>query len=358
MHDYARVIVGLGAVGAHAVAAIAQDKPERDPVALAIVTAMELHEQRIKTLAWHQQVFITLKDGKEFMISESDQASDITGPWAWKGVWAGQEGEKQEWKYHESQYGTLDGVTYWGRSPELRRGILRPSDGERDLYRSPEQLLGRRPDRIVERSLWDALRDAESIQVTSHEGSLWRLHAVTAIVNVNVTVDIEADASRDFARTEYVMGDVLWRAPYCKETTTRFEPIAGIDVPVEGVTTWWCVDIPPNDLAAFDAEMMRQGITERGDPRDPAYRRACWNSIDSVFGEKGVPTKVLGVGPMRLVCSGVRVNEVMDSEVFAPPFGAQEMVFNTYTGQSRRLADHTPNSRPVEHDAPAVLEEH
>lgn len=333
----------------HSAVSLAQEQPVRDPTALAIVTAMEIHEQRIKTLAWHQQVFITLKDGRDFMISESDQASDITGPWVWKGVWASHEGDEAKWSYHESQYGTLDGVAYWGRSPELKRGILRPSDGERDIYRSPEQLLGRRPDRIVERSLWDALRDSESIVVTKHEGSLWRLRAVTTIVNVNVTIDIEADAARDFARTDYVMGDVLWRVPYCRELTTRFERINGIDVPVEGVTTWWFVDAPRDQLNAWDAEMQRHGITERGDPRDPAYRRAFWDSADKVFGDAGVPTSLLGVGPLRLVCSNVRVNEPLPPGTFDPPFGNAEMIFNTYTGLTRPLADHPPDSFPVEH---------
>lgn len=323
---------------------------QTDAQALAVVSAMEIHEQSVRTLRWHQRVLISTPGEPEFVLSESRQASDSsTGAWMCDATWAAQN-DNGEWQRHRSMYATPDGVTYLGRA-EAGPGIIRPSDGERHLYRSPEHLMGRWIDRTGEATLWEAMRAGDSLRVEAHEGAVWRLSCVAEVAGTLVDVRVAADQSLGFALTELEMRDVLSGVPYDRRRATRFEVHDGLNVPVEGDFSNWAAEMNPEQIAALNSELSLRGIAGKGDPRDPEFRRNTREAVRAVFGDAGVPRKMIGVGIMTLRCDSIEANAPIAEAEFMGSFADGPPMFNAYTGGTAPLREHGMDSRPLERSA-------
>lgn len=337
--------------------------PARDPEAVALATAMLIHDRSIHSMEWSDEVLCA--------------APGLTN--AWWPLHRCREGEDESgrfyqhfmngyrdrdnpnptgFKYVRGHLFSEDGLTqigYQERDPEHESAVIGPVGPDMSAYWSPSppMFLGRRIALYSWRSLGELLLEAQElrIDVPENEQGVVRLRGVayTGAYWSDLLVDI--DTRHGYMPVRIENRDAYTLLPHEIITVSQQREFEGIFLPIAGQReTYTSVDLSADQLRAFEASLRRHGLDMMAQrhPEDARERASAHAAMAEAFGPQGYPRRPAHASsPQRVESTDyLSVNKPLTAGArFEVP--AQWRVFNLWDF----MADGRPEESPDAEDA-------
>lgn len=330
-------ILWCGAAAALAPRLAAQE-PARDGVPPSVdflIAALTVADERIRSVEWEQQVRVIAPGGDWVVMEESRQGFDDSLDWYCHRRWGHWE-DAGPVGYDLAHYlEREERVWAYNPDPDARNGLLRPPNLERLIYVTLEELISRRLDESGRRTLPELLRDADhAVVLPSDRPGEYRLRAWMVLNWVPAYIDVWLDPAKGWVPTRMEYRHALLHHPVEIRDVTEWTCHSGVWLPKCGVRRQYFGDHGAQDEAdRFRTELRAAiGDPEGRDWRDPAVVEGHRRAIAAAFGDRGVPTRPLGVGVLKLdVTRIVSVNRPLDAARAAVPYPPGYRVMNAFT---------------------------
>jgi len=279
---------------------------EREPDAVALATALLIHDRSIHSMEWSDEVFCPAPEpfSGSWVLHRCKEGEDETGRFYQHFMNGHRDRENPQFVGYVYIRGHLlseDGISqvgYQERDPEGEAVVVGPAGPDLSAYWSPgpPMFLGRRVALHSWKRLGDLLMEGQELRIETpeNEAGVVRLRAVVFTGAYWSDILVDVDTRHGFMPVRIENRDAYTLRPLEIITTSTVSEVDGVFLPAAGQReTFTSGEVTADEVRDLTTAYTRRGIPITGarHPEDAKERSLVQAAIAEVFGAAGYPRR-------------------------------------------------------------------
>lgn len=253
-----------------------------------LATALQVHDQSVRTLDWEQTQRIGNTPGAEAVI-RSHQWLDERGRWACRHE--DKLRENDGFAPLHTEYLFFDGQWLKGWDENSKSGSINGYNGNRQQLAGIDGWFGRHVDVASHQRLSEYLLAAKDLRVARwSENGLPVLEATAELRYYVALLEVEVDPAHGFAPRSITMRDRLVRVPYFRCTVTEWTRVGELWLPCKGEYEARALKMSNEQAVRFAEELAAAGLSRDSDRFSPEVQAGFVAVLQRVFGSDEAPS--------------------------------------------------------------------
>jgi hypothetical protein len=297
----------------------------QDPTVTALIEAIRIHEDSVRSLHWRQTATQPLAGGVGDAVYRSEQMFDESGRW-----------------FASCEDQLYDGTRFTAVRRELRydgrllqttdlthaRSVLDAYRGQRKSVWGVDCWLGWQLNTVRQTHLAEVLAEARDCELVDvHPNRNPTLAATARLDQLIAKIEVEVDPLHGYSPRRVTVRDRALGVAYFRYEVQEFVLVDSIWLPSVASFEARKIIANPKQDSALGVELARLGLSRDSDMMDPAVQKAFAQAVSAALGKPEVDSELL-VAPVSIVFEYVSVNKMFESEQFEPRWTDEMGVFD------------------------------